>query len=70
MYVLHKLGGEWCMHQQYFCVGWCCDVDFAPQTAAVNIKDEPRRLFEAVCPLEAPIAGGFGSALVWERGDG
>ena len=33
-------------------------------------NDEPRRLIEAMCPLAAPLGGGFGASLVWELGDG
>ena len=39
-----------------FCTTNCCS------------EDEPRQLIRTVCPVEEPVGGGFGLALVWERG--
>ena len=66
VYVLHRPGGEWCMHQRYF----LCRLVFGCGFCTTNRcgEDEPRRLIRTACPVEEPVGGGFGLALVWERG--
>ena len=59
VHVLHRAGGELCMHQRYFLLS----------TPNRCNNDDPRRLIEAMCPLVAPLGWGFGASLVWEIGD-